>query len=72
MFFCSFRVEVEWVHQSNSYIPFVGTREDPGFNAQERTNKALTIVPFGNNCEADEVSPEVEAGVVSRLGSLQP
>jgi hypothetical protein len=26
------------------------------------TNKTLTIGPFGNTCEADEVSPEVEAG----------
>jgi hypothetical protein len=35
------------------------------FNAQERTKKALTTSPFGNTCEADEVSPKVEAGVVS-------
>jgi hypothetical protein len=45
---------------------------DLGFNAQERTNKALTTGPFGNTCEADEVSPEVEAGVVARLRCLQP
>jgi hypothetical protein len=50
----------------------VGTGADPGFNAQERTNKALTTGPFGNTCEADEVSPEVEAGVVARLRCLQP
>jgi hypothetical protein len=52
--------------------PFVGTGADPGFNAQEHTNKALTTGPFGNTCEADEVSPEVEVGVVARLRCLQP
>jgi len=52
--------------------PFVGTGEYPGFNVQECTNKALTINPFGNTYEADEVSPEVEAGVVARLRCLQP
>jgi hypothetical protein len=36
------------------------------------TNKTLTTDPFGNTCEADEVSPEVEAGVVARLRCLQP
>jgi hypothetical protein len=51
---------------------FVGTGADPGFNAQERTNKTLTTGPFGNTCEADEVSPEVEAGVVAGLKCLQP
>jgi hypothetical protein len=50
----------------------VGTRADPGFNAQEGTNKALTTGPFGNTCEADEVSPEVEAEVVTGLRCLQP
>jgi hypothetical protein len=52
--------------------PFVGTGVDPGFNAQEHTNKSLTNGPFGNTCEADEVSPEVEVGVVARLRCLQP
>jgi hypothetical protein len=28
--------------------------------------------PFQNTCEADEVSPEVEAGVVAGLRCLQP
>jgi hypothetical protein len=50
----------------------VGIGEDPGFNAQERTKKSLTIGSFGKTCEADEVSPEVEAGVVARLRCLQP
>ena len=52
--------------------PFVGTWGDPGFNAQENTNKTLTTGSFGNTCEADKVSPEVEAGVVARLMCLQP
>jgi hypothetical protein len=33
---------------------------------QHRTKKTLTTDPFGNTCEADEVSPEVEAGGVVR------
>ena len=49
-----------------------GIGEDPGFNAQERTNKSLTTGPFGNTCEVDEVSHEVEARVVARLRFLQP
>jgi hypothetical protein len=50
----------------------VGTGADPGFNAQEHTNKALTTIPFGNTYEADEVSPKVKAGVVSGLKCLKP
>ena len=52
--------------------PFVGTGEDPGFNAQEHTNKTLTTSPFGNTYKADEVSREVEVGVFVGLGCLQP
>jgi hypothetical protein len=52
--------------------PFFGTGADPGFNSQENTIKALNIGPFGNTCEADEVSPKIEAGVVARLKCLQP
>jgi hypothetical protein len=52
--------------------PFVVIGADPGFNAQEHTNKALTTSPFDNTCEADEVSLEVEAGVVAGLMCLQP
>jgi hypothetical protein len=36
-----------------------------GSTLQQCTNKTLTIDPFGKNCEADEVSPEVEAGGVA-------
>jgi hypothetical protein len=50
----------------------VGTGADPGFNAQECTNKTLTTDPFDNTWEADEVSPEVEVGVVAGLQCLQP
>jgi hypothetical protein len=66
-------------HVTQSFIPTyfpqqpsVGTGEDPGFNAQECTKKSLTTGPFGNTCEADEVSPEVEVGVVAGLRCLQP
>ena len=52
--------------------PFVGIGEDSGFNAQEINRKTLTIDPFSNTCEVDEVSPEVEAGVVARIKCLQP
>ena len=48
--------------------PFVGTGADPGFNAQECTKKSLTTGTFGYTYEADEVSPEVEAGVVEDSG----
>jgi hypothetical protein len=51
---------------------FVGIGENPGFNAQECTNKTLTTSPFDNTCQVDEVSPEVEAGVVVGLRCLQP
>jgi hypothetical protein len=50
----------------------VGIGADLGFNTQEHTNKALTTDPLGNTCEIDELSPEVEAGVVARLRCLQP
>jgi hypothetical protein len=39
---------------------------------RQRTNKTLTTDPFDNTYEADEVSPEVEAGVVAGLRCLQP
>jgi hypothetical protein len=38
-----------------------------GSTLQQRTNKTLTTGPFNNTCEADEVSPEVEARVVAGL-----
>jgi hypothetical protein len=36
-----------------------------GSMLQQCTNKTLTTGPFGNTCEAGEVSPEVEAGGVT-------
>jgi hypothetical protein len=50
----------------------VGTGEDPGFNATIAHQQNPNYQPFHNTCEADEVSPEVEAGVVARLRCLQP
>jgi hypothetical protein len=43
-----------------------------GSTLQQRTKKTLTTDPFSNTCEADEVSLEVEAGVVAGLKCLQP
>jgi hypothetical protein len=43
-----------------------------GSTLQQRTKKTLTNDPFDNTCEVDEVSPEVEAGVVVGLQCLQP
>jgi hypothetical protein len=43
-----------------------------GSMLQQCTNKTLTIGPFGNTFETDEVSPEVEVWEVARLGCLQP
>ena len=39
---------------------------------QHRTNKILTISPFGNTCKVDEVSPEVEAGMVAEFRCMKP
>jgi hypothetical protein len=39
---------------------------------QHHTKKTLTIGPFSNTYEVDEVSPEVEAGGVAGLKCLQP
>ena len=43
-----------------------------GSTLQQRTKKTLTIGRFDNTCEANEVSPEVEVGVVAGLRCLQP
>jgi hypothetical protein len=50
----------------------VGTGVDPGFNAITTHKKTLTTISFDNTYEADEVSPEVEAGVVAGIRCLQP
>jgi hypothetical protein len=39
---------------------------------QQCTSKTLTTGPFGNTCEADEVTPDVEEGVDAGLRCLQP
>jgi hypothetical protein len=43
-----------------------------GSMLQQRTNKTLTTGPFDNTYEADEVSPEVEVGVVAGVQCLEP
>jgi hypothetical protein len=43
-----------------------------GSTLQHCTKKTLNTGPLGNTCEANEVSPEVEAGVVGGLQCLQP
>ena len=53
-------------------MSIVGTGADPGFNAQERTNKTLTTDSFEKTFKEDEVSPEVEARVVAGLRYMQP
>jgi hypothetical protein len=42
-----------------------------GSTLQQRTKKTLNTDHFGNTCEADEGSLEVEAGVVTELKCLQ-
>ena len=41
-----------------------------GSMLQHLTKKNLTTSPFDNTCEAGEVSPEVEAGGVTRLNQV--
>jgi hypothetical protein len=43
-----------------------------GSTLQQHTNKTLTTSPFENTYEADEVSLELEAGVVAGLKCIQP
>jgi hypothetical protein len=43
-----------------------------GLTLQKHTNKTLTIGPFSNTYEADEVSPEVETRVIAGLQCMQP
>ena len=47
-------------------------RKTQGSMLQQRTNKTLNSGPFENTYEANEVSPEVEVGVVAGLQCLQP
>jgi hypothetical protein len=35
---------------------------------QQRTKKTLNTIHFGNTCEADEASPEVDAGGLQDVG----
>jgi hypothetical protein len=58
-------------HQSQFQVlatePVVSIGADPWFNAQECIKKTLNTSSFGNTYEVDEVSPEVEAGMVAGL-----
>ena len=51
---------VEGQQAPNTHLLAYGKTQ--GSTLKQRTNKTLTTDPFGNTCEADEVSPEVEAG----------
>jgi hypothetical protein len=55
-----------------NYPCMLAQAQTQGSMLQQHTNKTLTIGPFSNTCEADEVSPEVEPGVVAGLRCLQP
>jgi hypothetical protein len=52
--------------------PLLAQGQTHGSTLQQCTNKTLTTSPFDNTCEVDEVSPEVEAGVIIGLKCLQP
>jgi hypothetical protein len=58
----------------NSELPdsLLAQGQTRGSTLQQCTKKTLTTEPFGNTYKADEVSPEVEAGVVAGLRCLQP
>jgi hypothetical protein len=58
--------------ENNKDYVVLAQGQTQGSTLQQRTNKTLTTDPFDNTCEADEVSPEVEAGVVAGLKCLQP
>jgi hypothetical protein len=57
---------------SNYIITLLAQGQTQGSTLQERTNKTLTIDPFGNTYEGDEVSPKVEARMFARLKCLKP
>ena len=43
-----------------------------GSTIEQSTNKTLTTDPYGNTCEADEVSPEAAKRGVAGQRCLQP
>jgi hypothetical protein len=66
----SFSIQVEYCAlKQQIYTHMVSSQR---FTHSMHQNKTLTTDPFNNTCEADEVSPEVEAGVVAGLKCLQP
>jgi hypothetical protein len=58
--------------KSRQHNHLLAQGQTQGSTLQQWTNKTLTIGPFGNTCEVNEVSLEVEAGVVVGLKCLQP
>jgi hypothetical protein len=55
--------------QQNHLLAHGQTR---GSTLQQRTYKTLTTSPFGNTCEPNDVSPEVEVGGIVGLKCIQP
>jgi hypothetical protein len=49
-------------HSTQTDVCMLAQGQTQGSTLQQCTNKTLTIGPFGDTYEADEVSPEVEAG----------
>jgi hypothetical protein len=64
--------KIERQHKLLENLALLAQGQTQGSMLQQCTNKTLTTDPFGNTCEADEVSPEVEVGVVVGLRCLQP
>jgi hypothetical protein len=62
---------VHAINKFRHYIIGFGIGETQGSTLQQRSNKTVTISPFGKTYEVDEVSPEVEVGVVEGLKCLQ-
>jgi hypothetical protein len=53
--------------QSQQQNHLLAQGQTQGSMLQQCTNKTLTTDPFSNTWKADEVSPEVEVGVVAGL-----
>jgi hypothetical protein len=68
----SFSVPNNHSFRSQQQNHLLAQGQTQGSMLQHHTNKTINTDPFGNTCEADEVSPEVEAGVVAGLQCLQP
>jgi hypothetical protein len=56
--------------RSQQWNHLLAQGQTQGSMLQQRTIKTLITDPFGNSCEENEVSPEVEAGGVVGLKCL--